>query len=135
MELEPVAADRARALLAASCLPVDDLTDPAITLIGAFDRGALVGVVGLQACGDAALLRSLAVAVEQRGWGLGTRLVKRVLELAGARPVWLLTTDARDYFLRHGFSVAARDEAPAAIRATTQFASLCPSSAIVMCRG
>lgn len=133
MELEPVEADRVRALLVANDLPVDDLGDSSITLIGAFDDGVLAGVIGLQACGEVALLRSLAVASDQRGRGVGARLVERILSTA-ERPVWLLTTGARDYFLRHGFTVASRDDAPPAIRATAQFSSLCPSSAVLMSR-
>jgi amino-acid N-acetyltransferase len=136
MELKTVAADAARALIAAGDLPTDDLDDPSIALIGAFDDGgALVGVVGLQSCGDeAALLRSLAVAPAYRSRGLGGRLCARVVELAGDRPLWLLTTTAQDYFVRHGFVAVARDEVPDAIRATAQFTSLCPSTAIVMRR-
>lgn len=134
MELKSVTADAVRPLLAANDLPTDDLHDPTIVLVGAFDGGTLVGVVGVQACGDAALLRSLAVAPTHRSAGLGARLCARVVELAGDRPVWLLTTSARDYFTRHGFIVVPRDAAPAAIRATAQFVSLCPASATVMRR-
>jgi N-acetylglutamate synthase-like GNAT family acetyltransferase len=48
--------------------------------------------------------------------------------------LYLLTTDADAYFDRHGFAVIDRDEAPAAIKSTQQFAELCPDSAIVMHR-
>jgi len=132
MELRTVAPDRVRALLVASDLPIDDLDDPAIALIGAFDGEALVGVVGVQACGDVALLRSLAVAPEHRGRGIAALLCDRVVALAAPRPLWLLTTGARDYFARRGFVAVPRDDVPAAIRATAQFTSLCPASAIAM---
>ena len=45
-----------------------------------------------------------------------------------------LTTTAADYFARLGFVRIDRDAAPPAIRATAQFASLCPASAHVMRR-
>jgi RNA polymerase sigma-70 factor (ECF subfamily) len=57
MELRTADADAVRALLEANELPTDDLDDPAITLIGAFAASSLVGVVGMQSCGSAALLR------------------------------------------------------------------------------
>jgi amino-acid N-acetyltransferase len=44
----------------------------------------------------------------------------------------LLTTTAAPFFTRFGFTSAARDAAPAALRATAEFASLCPASAVCM---
>jgi amino-acid N-acetyltransferase len=135
--LEPTDTPAARALLAGSDLPIDDLDDAAITLIGAFDGSTMIGIVGLQVCGSLGLLRSLAVSPAHRERGLGAVLCARVFALAAERSLaslWLLTTSARDFFTRHAFEVVARDEVPEAIRATTQFSSLCPSSAHVMRR-
>lgn len=136
-ELTPDDLRAACALLAADDLPTADLADPAITLVGAFDGESLAGVIGLQACDGVGLLRSLAVAPAHRDRGIARRLCERVFELAAERRLallWLLTTSARDYFTRHGFAVVARDAAPAAVRATAQFASMCPSSAQLMRR-
>ena len=135
--IAPVTADAARALLVANELPVDDLGDPAITLFGAFAYGSLAGVVGLQSYGTVGLLRSLAVAPEHRDRGIAHALCERVFELARARslaPLYLLTTGAADYFTRHGFVAIERDLAPPEIRASAQFATLCPASARVMRR-
>jgi amino-acid N-acetyltransferase len=140
MELRTLASadlEVARALLAANDLPVDDLEDPNITLVGAFDGGVLAGVIGLQVCNEVGLLRSLAVAPTMRSRKLGWQLCDHVLALADARgldAVFLLTTDAADYFGRLGFVIVDRESAPDAIRATTQFSSLCPSSARLMRR-
>lgn len=134
--LAPADLPGARALLASARLPVDDLVDPAasaVSLVGAFDDAALVGVVGLQRCDGAVLLRSLAVAPGHRGRGIAALLCGHVLGVTTGT-VWLLTTSAADYFTRLGFEHVARDEAPAAIRATAQFTSLCPSTARVMRR-
>lgn len=127
----------ARALLAASDLPIDDIDDASISFVGAFDHDALVGVVGLQACGRVGLLRSLAVAPSHRDHGIARELCERVCGMTGERgmeSLWLLTTSAKDYFTRHGFETVPRDEAPEAIRTTAQFTALCPSSAHVMRR-
>jgi amino-acid N-acetyltransferase len=139
MVVEPLATaslDAARALLAAAELPTDDLEDPAITLLGVHAGAELVGVIGLQACGDGVgLLRSLAVAPAHQGRGLAARLCDAVVDLAAAgavRELYLLTTTAADYFARRGFTAIDRAAAPEPVRASAQFASLCPASARVM---
>ncbi len=132
--IEPSFLDRARRLLRAEELPTEDLDD-SVELFGAYEADQLVGVVGLQRCGDLGLLRSLAVVSQRRGRGVARALCERVFVRARERAldsIWLLTTSARDYFARHGFDVVDRAQVPESIRATAQFASLCPASASVM---
>lgn len=132
----PVRLAAARALLEASALPTDDLDDPGLELLGAFDEeGALAGVIGLQPAGRTALLRSLAVAPDRRGAGIAALLCDHVVERARQRghdELYLLTTSAAGYFERRGFAKLERAQAPDEIRATSQFSSLCPASAVVM---
>ena len=52
-----------RDLLAAASLPVDDLSIDAQEYLLARSGAELVGCVGLEACGDAGLFRSFAVAI------------------------------------------------------------------------
>lgn len=123
------------ALLASADLAIEDLDDATITLYVTRAEAGIVGVVGLQHCGSTGLLRSLAVAPSARGRGIAQRLCAHVLDVAIAAslsPVYLLTTTARDFFARLGFTPIARSEAPPSIRASRQFASLCPESATVM---
>jgi amino-acid N-acetyltransferase len=135
MELRTLdALDAAALLLAAQQLPIDDLDDSTITLVGAFVNDALVGVIGLQACDDVAMLRSLAVDPAHRDRGIAGALCERVFVLAGERDLYLLTESADGYFARLGFEPVERAAVPAAIRATQQFSALCPSSARVMRR-
>lgn len=129
--------DEVTALLSANHLPTDDVADPAICFLGVRDGDVLIGVVGIQRCAEDALLRSLAVHPDHRSTGVGRRLCERAIAYAGEHAlqrIYLLTTDAADYFKRHGFSVIAREATPASIRATAQFAALCPASAVVMAR-
>jgi amino-acid N-acetyltransferase len=136
MDLRPISLDdRVHALLRANDLPTEDLVDAGVYLYGALEGHTLAGVIGLQVLDGIGLLRSLAVATEHRQHGLGARLCDLVRAEAQARSLgslWLLTTSARDYFARRGFEVVPRDLVPVAIRTTAQFASLCPSSAVVM---
>ncbi len=72
----------ARALISEAGLPTDDLERVRDELLVARTGDGLVGAVGGQFIGDAGLLRSLAVAPELRGSGLGTRLCHNLFQRA-----------------------------------------------------
>lgn len=126
----------ARDLLAAAGLPTADLTASHFEhFIACGTPGALRGLVGVELHGDAGLLRSLAVRTDARGQGCGERLVTAIEAHArahGVRTLYLLTNTAETFFARRGYRSIPREEAPAAIRATHEFASLCPASAVCM---
>ncbi|MBK8004728.1 MAG: GNAT family N-acetyltransferase [Gemmatimonadetes bacterium] len=137
-ELGPDRLPAIRALLGASALPVEDL-DPALLprFFGVEGADGLQGVVALERQGEAGLLRSLAVAPASRGTGLGRELVQHVEAQAvgaGLRELWLLTTTAEPFFRHLGWEPAARDRAPEGIRGTSEFRSVCPSSAACLRR-
>jgi amino-acid N-acetyltransferase len=126
-----------RSLLAASSLPVDDVATDAQEYVLAFSGSALVGSVGLERCGEYALLRSFAVVPSLRRQGLGTLLFERVVAralLRGLKTAYVLTTTAERYCLAHGFDRIERDQVPAAVASTQQFRSLCPKTAACFCR-
>lgn len=123
-------------LLARCGLPTDDLTpDGSWLFYGCRVDGKLAGCVGLECCGSAALLRSLAVARDHRGKGLGRVLVAHAEARASARNIetlFLLTTAAAPFFADLDYRPIERNQAPESIRATRQFAGLCPASATLM---
>jgi amino-acid N-acetyltransferase len=125
-------------LLAAAQLPTEDLTAghcEQFFFTGAPDEPT--GLVGLELFGKVALLRSLVVAPDRRGTGEGAALLKHAEEYAraeGVRTLYLLTTTAESFFAKHGYQRSARESAPAAIRATREFAGICPASAAFMMR-
>jgi amino-acid N-acetyltransferase len=129
--LEPV-----RALLASARLPTDDLTEAHCRdffYVGPPD--APTGLVGLEILGEVALLRSLVVTPHGRNVGAGSELVRHAEEQArrrGVRGLYLLTTTAEEFFSKRGYDRAPRETAPAAIRATKQFAGICPTSSAFM---
>lgn len=132
--LGPGSLDEVKALLTANGLPVSDLTAEVHLLGGRLD-GRLVGVVGLEACGEVGLLRSLAVETAHRGGGLGSELVAAVEQLASDRGIaglYLLTTTAEPWFARRGYQRLPREAAPDGIRSTAEFSSICPASSAFM---
>ena len=123
-------------LLQSAALPTSDLTDAHMEhfyFCGL--RDAPTALVGLEPRGADALLRSLVVAPDQRDHGIGRSLVKHAENEArarGVKAIYLLTTTAEAFFSGCGFVSAARDEAPEAIRATREFAEICPASSVFM---
>ncbi len=126
------------ALLDEAGLPHADLTPAHLAHFRVLrDGDALVGVVGLEVCGEAALLRSLAVAPGRRGEGLGGRLVdvaEAHARTLGVDTLYLLTTTAAAFFAARGYAVTDRAAVPDAIAATAEFAAMCPASAVCMTR-
>lgn len=128
-------------LLTAAALPLDGVREalgaqPPGFVVADLD-GVLVGVAGLEVCCENALLRSVSVAPEWRRRGLGRALVTRIVaeaEARGIRALYLLTTTAEQYFPSFGFARVERDAVPDDVRATAEFRSACPASAVVMTR-
>lgn len=123
------------ALLTASSLPYDGLAEHFDAAVVARAGPAVVGSAALELYGEAALLRSVAVAEGLRGQGLGRRLTAAALELArarGVRRVYLLTTTAEGYFPSFGFAPVSRAEVEPAVQTSVEFTSACPSSAAVL---
>jgi N-acetylglutamate synthase-like GNAT family acetyltransferase len=124
-----------RRLLAACALPHDDFRDDAVAFLVARDAGRIQGVAGIEALGEVALLRSVAVPPENRRRGLARSLCDAALAHArsiGVQHVYLLTTAAEPYFRRLGFVTIDRDSLPAQIRSTSEFLIACPQSATAM---
>ena len=126
---------RIERLLQDSDLPTDDLDSSPVRLFVAYDDGQFVGVGGLERYGPDALLRSVAVPSEHRGDGYGTAIYREIEDRArrdGIERFYLLTETAEGFFAELGFEVVGRDDAPEAIRETTEFGELCSAAATCM---
>lgn len=121
-------------LLQQNNLPVTDLDDGKI-LFALLQKDKIVGTGGLELFNQCALIRSITVETGSRGKGLG-KLISRELEKIcrerGIDWVYLLTTTAKDFFINQGYRVISREDVPLPIKTTSEFSSVCPSSAIVM---
>ena len=128
--------DAIRNLLRAAHLPDEDITPDHLTdFLFAKDDARIVGAVGFERYGASGLLRSLVVHAKFRGAGLGVQLTEAIISRAAKarlRELVLLTTTAKEFFQRIGFAVITREEMPDAVKTSTEFTSLCPSTATCM---
>jgi amino-acid N-acetyltransferase len=126
----------AAALLEAAALPSSDLSDAHMEhFFFCGTASAPSALVGIELCGPSALLRSLVVRPDRRATGLGKTLVEHAeahARACGVRSMYLLTTTAAAFFERRGYVTVSRESAPPAIRATREFADICPASSVFM---
>jgi amino-acid N-acetyltransferase len=127
-----------RVLLEADGLPTSDLETAAAHFVVACDaQGRILAAGALQPFADSALLRSVVVAREARGAGLGRRVVEdleRVARAAHVKELILLTQTAERFFRQQGFRVITRQAAPQGVQQSEEFRSLCPASAVCMAK-
>jgi N-acetylglutamate synthase-like GNAT family acetyltransferase len=87
----------------------------------------LVGCVGLEVYGAAALLRSVITSPELRGEGYGDLLVRKAFDEAlrrGVKRLYLFTMDKAPFFARHGFERCTMDDFEPAARECSQYSIL-----------
>lgn len=123
-------------LLDVAKLPRQDVTAALLEHYLLVRRGvALVGVIGLEPLGRVGLLRSLAVAEDERGRGLGialTHALERRARDLGIADLYLLTTTAERFFSKLGYRRVPRTGAPTAIQGTREYRELCADSSVCM---
>lgn len=122
-------------LLADHKLPPEGLAEHLETTLVARRAGRVIGSAALEMYPDGALLRSVAVAREVRGRGIGRTLTEAAIALSQSLRVpaiYLLTTTAERYFPKLGFEQTDRGVVPESVKASVEFKSACPASAIVM---
>lgn len=122
------------ALLVEAKLPTDGVAEHLHSFFVDDDGDRIVASAGLELCGDAALLRSLAVAATARGTGLGAAVLRRALDEAGDRAggIYALTTTAETYLSRFGFARVPRAALPPQLFESRELQDACPASAAVM---
>lgn len=128
--------DKIRSLLKSNKLPHQDINLENNLFISYQDEnGKVIGSGGLEFYSSYALLRSIAVDETQRGKAFGKEIVNDLLHRAkgkSVKEIYLLTETAHDFFLKRGFTDVARENVPAEVKASTEFASVCPVSASCM---
>lgn len=126
-----------RSLLEHNGLPTSDLASARPEFVVACEGTGLLGAGALERFGTTALLRSVVVATERRGAGVGQRIVRELEQrarAAGVRELVLLTQTAESFFRRQGYRVVERGSIAQAVQMSEEFRSLCPASAICMAK-
>ena len=122
-------------LLEENGLPSSDVRSKPECFYVGYDGDEPVCAGGVEVHGSAGLLRSVVVERSARGEGLGSAVCEHLESEAlaeGVETLYLLTTTASGFFDDRGYVEVERSEAPEAIRGTTEFADLCPSTATCM---
>jgi amino-acid N-acetyltransferase len=122
------------ALLGEAQLPTDGVAEHIDTFFVVDDGSRIVACVGLEIYEYAALIRSLAVAADVRGIGIGDGVLRRALyEVRDCDAgVYALTTTAEAYLGRFGFERVPRGLVPQALFESRELQDACPASAAVM---
>ena len=121
-------------LLEKSGLPTSDI-DPGKQLFVMEDGDNVIATVAAEYDYNDALLRSLSVDEEYRNKGVGEQLVSFIenyVQQQGVERVFILTTTAAKFFSKRGYIPVERSDVPEFIKNTSEFGSICPSSAVVM---
>ncbi len=124
-----------KALLNSHSLPTEDIGTSNIIFYLINEGEGLKACAGVERFGEVGLLRSVAVKDESRGKGIGSKLIKLVLEQSkgdGIETLFLLTETAESFFSKIGFKKIDRSKAPELIKHSNEFAELCPVSAVLM---
>jgi amino-acid N-acetyltransferase len=121
-------------LLVENELPVSDL-DESKMLFVLKKENSIIGTGGLEIFDECALLRSVSLKREERGKNLGRYITRQLESFAKNRSVnciYLLTTTAKDFFTKEGYIEVDRNNVPGQIQNTSEFSSVCPTTAVVM---
>lgn len=119
-------------------LPIEGVAEHFADFFIARANERVVGCVGLEKYGSYGLLRSLAVAPDMQGQGVGVQLTSHLLAYAQANAVQtivLLTTTAADFFVRHfGFASTERNQFAIVFAASPEWSLPRCASAVCLVR-
>jgi amino-acid N-acetyltransferase len=125
------------ALLTASALPLEGAADAFETGVVAHNGETVVGAAAVEPYENVGLLRSVVVAPQLRGTGIGAGLVDASESLArdlGISELYLLTETAEAWFSRRGYQRIERTEVPDTVRSSIEFTTACADTAVAMKR-
>ena len=121
-------------LLKKNQLPSEDISERT-KLFVLEEEQSILGTIAIEYSGTEGLLRSLSVDENKRSKGYGKTLVGFIENFAsqqGIKTIYLLTTTAESFFSRNGYVKIERTTVPEFIKQTSEFSTVCPSSAVVM---
>jgi len=126
-----------RSLLESCALPTADLATAKPDFLVACEGETICATGAIERFGFSGLLRSVAVAPERRGLGIGQTLMEHLERRAretSVRELVLLTQTAKRFFELQGYRVIERKDAPVAVQSSEEFRWLCADSACCMAK-
>jgi amino-acid N-acetyltransferase len=126
------------ALLAQAGLPLDGAAAAFEHGVVARDANRIVGAAAVELYDGSGLLRSVVVAADRRGTGVGREVVRAAEDLAraeGIHELYLLTETAEQWFPRLGYERVDRHVAAAAVGASIEFTTVCRDTGVALRRG
>ena len=115
------------ALLVAAGLPLEGAAEAFEHGVVVRDGAEVLAAAAVERYGEAGLLRSVVVAPDRRGAGLGRDVVTAAEALS-------LDETASDWFPRLGYEVVDRELARAAVGASIEFTMACATTGVPMRR-
>ena len=122
-------------LLQSENLPTIDLPKDLPHFFVKTDSEGIVGIVGLELYGGAALLRSMIVLPFYRNKGVASELIDELTLNAkkeNVHSIFLITNTAEEFFNRKGFRKVERRNVDERVLQSQEFNGLCPASSAVM---
>jgi len=126
-----------KALLVEAGLPVDGAAAAFAQGVVARDAGRIVGAAAIERYGGAGLLRSVVVAANRRGSGVGHEVVSAAEDLARAQGIgelYLLTETAATWFSGLGYAPVDRVVAANAVGESIEFTTVCRDTGVALHR-
>ncbi|MBK8342606.1 MAG: GNAT family N-acetyltransferase [Bacteroidetes bacterium] len=122
-------------LLAASALPFEDIDNLISDFEIALVDNKIIGAAGVEKHFPYMLIRSVVIDPTFRNKQIGYQLIHALMDKLypeNYKGFYLLTETAASFFTKLGFMPVQRDNVPVEIQQTTEFSTICPSSAMIM---
>jgi N-acetylglutamate synthase-like GNAT family acetyltransferase len=100
------------------------------------EEGNLIGVMGVQDKGDVVLIRHAYVRTNQRGKGIGSKLLAQLMD-ASDKPIligtWASASWAISFYMRHGFKQVDQQEKEQLLRTYWSIPDRQIETSVVLC--
>ena len=122
-------------LLESESLPTVDLPKELSHFFVRTEKEDIIGAIGIELYGGAALLRSMVVVPSFRNKGIASELIDELtleVKKEHVHSLFLITNTAEAFFSRKGFRKIERADVDERVLQSQEFNGLCPASSAIM---